>query len=180
MNPTSPLYMDWFGYDKAEVCIGCVLSGVDSDRKNRNALSAEYHWTCSEGMRLFPRLSWSRTSSGHCHWQNSHHDLLWRKRGFGCPLHLCNQGNGGSLSQLASETQHLVLSRTRDNGRNWHHTIWILKWTQRSIWYDSTLDRNWPHVLRYSSFGYSKAIAIVLRMVGPSVTVKLQVLCSSQ
>ena len=57
MNPTSPLYMDWFGYDKAEVCIGCVLSGVDSDRKNRNALSAEYRWTCSEGMRLFPQLS---------------------------------------------------------------------------------------------------------------------------
>ena len=67
-----------------------------------------------------------------------------------------------------------------DNGRNWLHSVWILEWTQRAIWYDSTLYRNRPHVLRYSSLGYSKAIAIFWRMVGPSVTVKLQLLCSSE
>ena len=38
MNPTSPLYMDWFGCDKAEVCMGCVLSGVDSDTEKTEML----------------------------------------------------------------------------------------------------------------------------------------------
>ena len=104
------LVLLWWGRSLHELC---PLWSRLRHRKNKSALSTEYHWRCSEGMRLFPQLPWSWTSSGHCHWQYSHHGLLWRKLGFGCPPHFCNQGNGGSLSQQASETQHSGLSRTR-------------------------------------------------------------------
>ena len=179
MNPTSPLYMNWFGRDKAEVYMGCVLSGVDSNTEKTEMLwvqgstgGAKRKWGCSLSFLEVEHLLATVTGSIVIMICFEESEAL------GVLLTFAIKAVGDYYLNWFLKLNIWCWAEPQ-NARNWLHTVWILEWTQRSIWYDSTRYRNWPHVIRYSSFGFSKAIAIFWRKVGPSITVKLQPLCSS-